>query len=146
MCFISGIIFSFNRRFLLICAFNTARICRASPHRSPASWLCQRIQQHAKWSIVSPSASLRALIPDKIHPSAAAARGDGADNAANGIGDVVVGAGRMVDAVAAGARPSRSRPTIWAMSRSWRGKVMWPELSNGSMSLNRSDLGCLQTS
>jgi hypothetical protein len=32
------------------------------------------------------------------------ARGDGADNAANGVGDVVVGAGRMVDAVAAGAR------------------------------------------
>src|SRR5215831_14312674 len=27
----------------------------------------------------------------------------------------------------------RSRPTIWAMSRSWRGKVMRPELSNGSM-------------
>ena len=40
----------------------------------------------------------------------------------------------------------RSRPTIWAMSRSWRGKVMRPELSNGSMSLTRSDLGCLQTS
>ena len=32
------------------------------------------------------------------------ARGDGEDNAANGVGDVVVGAGRMVDAVAAGAR------------------------------------------
>ena len=29
---------------------------------------------------------------------------DGADNAANGVGEVVVGAGRMVDAVAAGAR------------------------------------------
>ena len=29
---------------------------------------------------------------------------DGADNAANGVGDVVVRAGRMVDAVAAGAR------------------------------------------
>jgi hypothetical protein len=32
------------------------------------------------------------------------------------------------------------------MSRSWRGKVMRPELSNGSTSLNKSDLGCLQTS
>ena len=53
--------------------------------------------------LVSPSASLRALVPDKVHPSAADA-GDGADNAANGVGDVVVGAGRMVDAVAAGAR------------------------------------------
>ena len=29
---------------------------------------------------------------------------DGADNPANGVSDVVVGAGRMVDAVAAGAR------------------------------------------
>ena len=53
--------------------------------------------------LVSPSASLRALVPDEIHPSAADA-GDGADNAANGVGDVVVGAGPMVDAVAAGAR------------------------------------------
>src|SRR5258707_7352899 len=43
------------------------------------------------------------LVPDKIHPSAADA-GDGADNAANGVSYVVVGAGRMVDAVAAGAR------------------------------------------
>src|SRR5262245_51840397 len=40
----------------------------------------------------------------------------------------------------------RSRPTIWAMSRSFWGKVICPELSNGNMSLNRSDLGCLQTS
>jgi hypothetical protein len=38
--------------------------------------------------LVSPSASLRALVPDKIQPSAADAR-DGADNAANGVGDVV---------------------------------------------------------
>src|SRR5260221_12833461 len=54
--------------------------------------------------LVSPSASLRALVPDKIHPSAADARGNGADNSANGGGDVVVGARRMGDAVAAGAR------------------------------------------
>jgi len=31
------------------------------------------------------------------------ARVDGVDNAANGVDDVIVGAGRMVDAVAAGA-------------------------------------------
>jgi hypothetical protein len=43
------------------------------------------------------------IVPDKIQPSAADARGAGA-NAANGVGDVVVGAGRMVDAVAAGAQ------------------------------------------
>ena len=39
------------------------------------------------------------LLSDKIQPSAADAKGDGADNSANGVGDVVVGAGRMVDAI-----------------------------------------------
>src|SRR6476659_6488651 len=65
----------------------------ASRHRPPASWLPpQRIEQplrqlsslHSNADLVSP------LVPDKIHPSAADAR-DGADNAANGVGDVVVG-------------------------------------------------------
>jgi hypothetical protein len=37
-----------------------------------------------------------------MHPGGGYAR-DGADSAGNGVGDVVVGAGRMVDAVAAGA-------------------------------------------
>jgi hypothetical protein len=41
-------------------------------------------------------------VVDKIQPSAADAR-DGADSAANGVSDIVVAAGRMVDAVAAGA-------------------------------------------
>src|ERR1700730_104834 len=44
--------------------------------------------------LVSPSASLRALVVDKIQPSAADARGDDADDAANGVAVVVVGAGR----------------------------------------------------
>ena len=42
-------------------------------------------------------------VVDKIQPSAADAGGDGADSAANGVSDIVVAAGRMVDAVAAGA-------------------------------------------
>ena len=67
--------------------------CGSSPASSPI--------RAAHADLVSPSASLRALDP-KDAKSAADARGAG-DNAANGVGDVVVGAGRMVDAVAAGA-------------------------------------------
>jgi hypothetical protein len=62
------------------------------------------ILEAARANLVSTSASLRALVPDKIHPSGAAARGDGADNSANGVGDVVVGAGRMVNAIPPASR------------------------------------------
>ena len=44
-----------------------------------------------------------ALVDDKIQPSGAD-EGDGADSAGNGIGDVVMSAGRMVYGIAAGAR------------------------------------------
>jgi len=100
---------------LLICAFNTARICPVSTQITGKLASASTLNSHcdsgpasspiraAHADLVSPSASLRALVPDKIQPSVPDARGDGADNAANGVGDVVVAAGRMVDAVAAGA-------------------------------------------
>ena len=82
----------------------------ASRHRPPASWLPpSALNSHCSGPASTPIRAAHAdlvslpLVPDEIHPSAADA-GDGADNAANGVGDVVVGAGRMVDAVAAGAR------------------------------------------
>jgi hypothetical protein len=58
------------------------------------------------------------------------------DNAANGVGDVVVAAGRMVDAVAVGARdPPLQADDLGRWADHGEGKVMWPEFSNGSMSL-----------
>ena len=64
---------------------------------------CPAVQLNSPAAIIGALCDAVRLVPDKIHPSAADARGDG-DNAANGVGDVVVVAGRVVNAVAAGAR------------------------------------------
>jgi len=66
---------------------------------------------------------------------------DGADNPA--IGVVVVAVRRMADAVFAGARD----PPLQADDLGDEPIILiCPELSNGNMSLNRSDLGRLQSS
>jgi hypothetical protein len=99
------------RILLLHARYVTARICRVSTQTTGKLASPSALNSHcdsrpasipiraAHADLVSPSASLRALVPDKIQPSAADDRGDGTDNAANGVGDVVVGAGRMVDAI-----------------------------------------------
>ena len=106
---------------------------------------CPAVQLNSPAAIIGALCDAVRLVPDKIHPSAADARGNGADNSTNGVGDVVVGAGHMVNAVAAGARDPPLQADDLRDSLSWRGKVMLPELSNGNMSLNRSDLGCLHS-
>jgi hypothetical protein len=55
------------------------------------------VQLNSPAAIIGALCDAVRLVPDKIHPSAADSRDDGADNSANGVGDVVVVAGRVVN-------------------------------------------------